>query len=178
MYLRPEIPCCTVLLLLILLVTTRYRQLEKGDISMLFPLQPSKPANPIAMDSPGTRIQATINNVLYLVDERPIVGASIHTTSQATHSLIPATLINLERLLIDREWLKSELGRMDSEDDVFSLGFTTIILFNCRAGKVKITPDGEMYLKSLGTSWFDSIHSTAKLPSGPYIWHSGHIFKV
>jgi hypothetical protein len=67
---------------------------------------------------------------------------------------------------------------MDAEDDVFSLGFATIVLFNRGAGKVKITPDGEIYLKSLGTSWAESIHSSKKVPSGPYIWHLSHIFKV
>ena len=178
MYLRPEIPFCTVLILLILLLTTRYRQLEMGDVSILFPLQIPQPANSIVMGSPGTKIQTTINDVLYLVDERPLVGARIHIMNHATGSLIPATIINVERLLIDGDWLKLELSRMEAEDDVFSLGFATVILFNCGAGKVKITPDGKMYLKSLGTSWFESIHSTTKVPSGPYIWHLGKIFKV
>jgi hypothetical protein len=103
MYLRPEILFCAVLILLILLLTTRYRQLEMGDVSVLFPLQLLQPAKSIVMGSLGTKIQTTINDVLYLVVERPLVGASIHITSHATDSLIPATIINVEQTLIDRE---------------------------------------------------------------------------
>lgn len=53
-----------------------------------------------------------------------------------------------------------------------------MILFNCGIGKVKVTPDGELYLNSIGTSWFESLQTTVKVPSGPYVWHLGHIFKV
>jgi hypothetical protein len=110
MYLRPEIPCYTLLILLILLVMTRYRQLEKGDISVLSLVPLSKPANSIVMNNHGNRIQTTINDILYLVDEGPVVGASTHIRSQETDSFIPATVINVKRLLIDEEWLKSELN--------------------------------------------------------------------
>lgn len=82
----------------------------------------SKPANSIVMNNYGNRIQTTINGILYLVDEGPVVVTSTHIRSQETDSFIPATVINVERLLIDEEWLRSELNRMDSKDDVFNLG--------------------------------------------------------
>ncbi|CAG8953378.1 hypothetical protein HYFRA_00010125 [Hymenoscyphus fraxineus] len=126
-----------------------------------------------------TRTQITINEVLYLVDDQTFLAARNFITSRhTTDSFIPTTIINVQRLLIDEGWLKSELNRMDAEDDVFNLGFATVILFNCDAGQLNITPDAETYLKSLGMSWFESVHFTTKVSSGPYIWHLGHIFKV
>ncbi|KAH8598568.1 amidase signature domain-containing protein [Bisporella sp. PMI_857] len=44
--------------------------------------------------------------------------------------------------------------------------------------KLKITPDGELYLNSIGTLWFESLQPSVKIFSGPYIWHLGQIFKV
>jgi hypothetical protein len=178
MYLRAEIPCCTLLVLLVLLAMTRYRLLENGDISALSLIRLSKPANSIVMNKHGDRIQATINDILYLVDKGPVIGASTHIRGQEIDSFIPATVINVERLLIDKEWLKSELNRMVSKDDVFNLGFTSLILFNCGTGKIKVTSDAGLYLNSIGTSWFGSLHTAVKVPSGPYIWHLDHIFKV
>jgi hypothetical protein len=161
-----------------MLVTTRYWQLANGDLSMLSLVPLPKPPKLIVMNKYRNRIQTTINDILYLVDEGPVIGASTHIRSQETDSFLPATVINVERQLIDEEWLKSELNRMDSKDDVFNLGFTPIILFNCGTGMVKVTLDGELYLNSIGTSWFESLQTTVKVPSGPYVWHLGHIFKV
>ncbi|PVH81941.1 amidase signature enzyme [Cadophora sp. DSE1049] len=53
-----------------------------------------------------------------------------------------------------------------------------MILLSCARGKAKLSSSGELYLQSLGTSWFQSIHSTTRPPSGPYVWHAGNIFKV
>lgn len=113
---------------------TRYRQLEKVDMSTLSLVPLSKPPKPIVMNN---RIQITINDIVYLVDNNdPVIGATAHIRNQETGSFIPAAVINVERLLINEEWLKADLNRMDSKDDVFNLGFSHIILFNCSTEKV------------------------------------------
>ncbi len=178
MYSHKELAGYFLLILLILLAMTRYRQLERGDISILSLAPPPDLAKSLLMENHGIRIQTTVNNSLYLVDNSPLVGASTHTQTQETASFIPATVINVERPVVDEEFLRSELTQMDSKDDVFNLGFISAILFNCGLGKVKVTPDGEMYLNSLGTLWFGSLQTTVKVFSGPYMWHLGNIFKV
>ncbi|ESZ90529.1 amidase [Sclerotinia borealis F-4128] len=97
--------------------------------------------------------------------------------SQATDAFTPATVINVESRLVDEEWLKTKLCQMDLKDDVFNLAFISIILFNSGTGKVEVTPDGPQYLKSIGMLWFDSLPTATVIPTGPYIWHLGHIFK-
>ncbi|PVH74988.1 amidase signature enzyme [Cadophora sp. DSE1049] len=135
--------------------------------------QPQQPRRPTITQSPRTMIQVTINGILYLVDQRPVAGGSVqiqdHVPSQPDTSLSPATILNVKGTLIDGEWLKAEIGRMDSNDDVFNLGFTTLVLFTSGEGSFDITPDGEQYLRSLGASWSTSLVSAGQIPSGPYI---------
>ncbi len=60
----------------------------------------------------------------------------------------------------------------------FNMGFVQIVLFTHGTGNVKVSPDGELYLKSIGALWFELLPATVRVHSGPYIWYFGHIYKV
>lgn len=79
-----------------------------------------------------------------------------------------------ERTTVTADWLRQELGRFRSTDDVFCDDFLKGIIFVGAEddAEIQIAPDARQMLEDMGTSWIETLngmYESEEFKPGPYV---------